>query len=144
MRFLGYKVETIRPLNEARAVELGTSFLAEFVIFSVAGTVVVTETIRSSQATSRRNKHLDDEIESLKTAAVVDSSLLQKLQTRVETVEKENGALRDVVVEFLAAKESGGGGGLWWFVPGLYKSNGGVGGEEVELLRKKMVSVDKQ
>ena len=36
MRFLDYKKETIRPLNETKAVELGANFLSEVFVFSVA------------------------------------------------------------------------------------------------------------
>ncbi|KAI9324734.1 optic atrophy 3-like protein, partial [Obelidium mucronatum] len=65
MKFLGYKVETIRPLNEARAVELGSSFLAEFFIFGVAGSLVAYEAIRSSNKSNQRNKQLDSDIAQL-------------------------------------------------------------------------------
>lgn len=44
MRFLDYKSEPIKPLSEARAVELGATFLSEIIIFTVAALVIIAET----------------------------------------------------------------------------------------------------
>ncbi|KAF9959472.1 hypothetical protein BGZ65_000353 [Modicella reniformis] len=46
MKFLGYKVESIRPLNDARAVEVGANFLGEAIIFGVAGSLIILENAR--------------------------------------------------------------------------------------------------
>lgn len=64
MKFLGYKKEVIRPLNDARythwlarddlfllnsstrAVEAGANFLSEAFIFSVAAAVIIAESWR--------------------------------------------------------------------------------------------------
>ncbi|RKP23395.1 optic atrophy 3-like protein [Syncephalis pseudoplumigaleata] len=46
MKFLGYKKETIRPLNDARAIEAGTNFLSEAFLFSVAAGVILFEATR--------------------------------------------------------------------------------------------------
>ncbi|KAI8821930.1 optic atrophy 3 protein-domain-containing protein [Chytriomyces cf. hyalinus JEL632] len=121
MRFLGYKLETIRPLNEARAVELGTSFLAEFFIFAVAGTVVVEETIRSSLKTSARNADIDNSIATLKSQQIQDTLELQLVTERVQGLELENDALRDaakLMLDMVSLK------GVnkqrsWWLLPGL-------------------------
>ncbi|KAI8822761.1 optic atrophy 3 protein-domain-containing protein, partial [Chytriomyces cf. hyalinus JEL632] len=121
MRFLGYKLETIRPLNEARAVELGTSFLAEFFIFAVAGTVVVEETIRSSLKTSARNADIDNSIATLKSQQIQDTEGLQLVTERVQGLEMENDALRDaaklmldmVLLKGVDKQRS------WWLLPGL-------------------------
>ncbi|KAI8611073.1 hypothetical protein BC830DRAFT_1142872 [Chytriomyces sp. MP71] len=94
MRFLGYKVETIRPLNEAKAVELGSSFLAEFFIFGVAGTVVVTETVRSSLKSSAHNRAINEALTELKSDRVADAECIDSLMHAVKILEKENDALR--------------------------------------------------
>jgi hypothetical protein len=119
MKFLGYKVETIRPLNEARAVELGSSFLAEFFIFGVAGerergwydwisnpndvgSLVAYEAIRSSQKSSDRNKQIDTDIAQLQSSRTSDSELLSGLTHKVELLEQENDALRGAATSLLS------------------------------------------
>ncbi|KAI8617729.1 optic atrophy 3 protein-domain-containing protein [Chytriomyces sp. MP71] len=102
MRFLGYKVEAIRPLNEAKAVELGSSFLAEFFIFGVAGTVVVTETVRSSLKSSAHNRAIDEALTELKSDRVADAERVDSLSHTVEILEKENDALRSAAQSLVA------------------------------------------
>ncbi|KAJ3227201.1 hypothetical protein HDU81_006863 [Chytriomyces hyalinus] len=126
MRFLGYKLETIRPLNEARAVELGTSFLAEFFIFAVAGTVVVEETIRSSLKSSARNADIDNSIATLQSQQIQDTQELLLLEERVQALEMENDALRDaaklmldmVLVKGVELRKQR----SWWLWPGLNRA----------------------
>ncbi|TPX57301.1 hypothetical protein CcCBS67573_g09271 [Chytriomyces confervae] len=140
MRFLGYKLETIRPLNEARAVELGTSFLAEFFIFAVAGTVVVEETIRSSLKTSARNADIDNSIATLKSQQVQDTEELELLTERVQALEMENDALRDaakimldmVVLKGVDKQRS------WWLLPGLNNEERAL--KELELVGSRLES----
>ncbi|EIE91036.1 hypothetical protein RO3G_15747 [Rhizopus delemar RA 99-880] len=65
MKFLGYKTEKIRPLNDTRAIEAGANFLSEAFIFSVAASIIIAETWRSHSNAKNRRNHVDDALENL-------------------------------------------------------------------------------
>ncbi|KAK3827202.1 MAG: hypothetical protein JOS17DRAFT_662445, partial [Linnemannia elongata] len=65
MKFLGYKVESIRPLNDARAVEMGANFLGEAIIFGVAGSLIILENARTRMNARDRKNHVDDTLDNL-------------------------------------------------------------------------------
>ncbi|KAJ3062188.1 hypothetical protein HDU99_005307 [Rhizoclosmatium hyalinum] len=102
MKFLGYKVETIRPLNEAKAVENGAAFLSELFIFGVAGSLVAYEAIRSSLKSNQRNRQIDEDIISLQAAKAADEQSIAELKHKVETLEIESGALRSATNALLS------------------------------------------
>ncbi|KAG0366693.1 Optic atrophy 3 protein [Gamsiella multidivaricata] len=96
MKFLGYKVESIRPLNDARAVEMGANFLGEAIIFGVAGTRM--------NARDRKN-HVDDTLDNL---LLITSELREEIkelsvatEQRVEELQRENQVLRKTLNEIL-------------------------------------------
>ncbi|ORY53831.1 OPA3-domain-containing protein [Rhizoclosmatium globosum] len=95
MKFLGYKVETIRPLNEAKAVENGAAFLSELFIFGV-------RSIRSSLKSNQRNRQIDEDIISLQAAKAADEQSIAELKHKVETLEIESGALRSATNALLS------------------------------------------
>ncbi|KAI9293493.1 OPA3-domain-containing protein [Neoconidiobolus thromboides FSU 785] len=66
MNFLGYEKERIRPLSDSRAVELGSNFLSEFLIFSVAAGIIGYEAYRSKVNASTRKVYVDDAIDDFK------------------------------------------------------------------------------
>ncbi|KAI7894015.1 uncharacterized protein EV154DRAFT_415952 [Mucor mucedo] len=63
MKFLGYKTEKIRPLNDARAIESGANFLSEAFVFSVAASVILAENWRSRVTAKNRRNYVDDALE---------------------------------------------------------------------------------
>ncbi|KAI8071959.1 hypothetical protein BDF21DRAFT_344246 [Thamnidium elegans] len=67
MKFLGYKKEKIRPLNDARAIESGANFLSEAFVFSVAVSVILAENWRSRMTAKNRRNYVDDALENLET-----------------------------------------------------------------------------
>ncbi|CDO92990.1 unnamed protein product [Kluyveromyces dobzhanskii CBS 2104] len=88
--------QTIRPLNESRAVESGATILSEAFVFGVTGTVVVWETLRQRQKELDRRDQvtqdiafLQSEIEELR--AAIDkqknqSQLLSDLQHELKLI----------------------------------------------------------
>ncbi|TPX41833.1 hypothetical protein SeMB42_g04721 [Synchytrium endobioticum] len=65
MNFFGYKVEAVRPLNDAKAIELGANFISEGIIFSVAAFTIGFETWRSRKNTNARHTDVDEALERL-------------------------------------------------------------------------------
>ncbi|AOA64491.1 hypothetical protein PP7435_CHR4-0860 [Komagataella phaffii CBS 7435] len=64
MRIMGHDV-TIRPLNDAKAVENGANFLSEFVLFSVAGSLILFESQRQRKKEAARRENVADDISTL-------------------------------------------------------------------------------
>ncbi|KAI9593258.1 optic atrophy 3 protein-domain-containing protein [Syncephalis fuscata] len=62
MKFLGYKKETIRPLNDARAIEAGTNFLSEAFLFSVAAGVIYFEATRTKRIGQAKQQAIEDRL----------------------------------------------------------------------------------
>ncbi|KAJ3150337.1 hypothetical protein HDU89_003115 [Geranomyces variabilis] len=96
-RFLGYPKETVRPLNDSRAVETGANFISEGVIFSVAALTVLGETWRSSRNTKQRRNDVEETLEELRTdlngalaAATETQAAVARLTFQVETLTSEN------------------------------------------------------
>lgn len=58
----------VRPLNEAKAIANGANFLSEAFLFSIAATLVILETWRSSNKTKRSRAKTADGLERMETA----------------------------------------------------------------------------
>ncbi|CAA7260931.1 unnamed protein product [Cyclocybe aegerita] len=88
---LGEPARHIRPLSEAKAIENGANFLAEGFLFSVAASLIIGETWRSSRNQSKRRDSVDDSLEDL-------GERIAALNTRVDDLvkvwEEERGAER--------------------------------------------------
>ncbi|KAI7863521.1 hypothetical protein BDF14DRAFT_1733806 [Spinellus fusiger] len=84
MKFLGYKTEIIRPLNDAKAVESGANFLGESFVFSVAATVIIAESWRSHSSAKHRRNHVDDALENLESQSILSVSLGLRRHTEYE------------------------------------------------------------
>ncbi|KAI8994779.1 hypothetical protein BDB01DRAFT_715468 [Pilobolus umbonatus] len=84
MRFLGYRVEKIRPLNEARAVDSGANFLSEAVVFSVAASIIMAEGWRAHNSAKNRRDVVNDRLEGLESANVLSVSLGLKRHTEYQ------------------------------------------------------------
>lgn len=65
MRILGEKNIRVRPLNDAKAIDNGAAFLSETIIFSVAGGLILFESIRSRRKELARRESVADDIEAL-------------------------------------------------------------------------------
>ncbi|KAF8888265.1 optic atrophy 3 protein-domain-containing protein [Infundibulicybe gibba] len=64
---LGEPAKHIRPLSETRAIENGANALAEGFLFTVAVSLILGETWRSSRNQSKRRDDVDDQLEDLDT-----------------------------------------------------------------------------
>ncbi|KAJ3309712.1 hypothetical protein HDV04_005829 [Boothiomyces sp. JEL0838] len=62
MTFFDYKTEPIKPLSEAKAVELGANFLSEIIIFSVGVLTILGETWRSSRSKNNQRHEMEKDI----------------------------------------------------------------------------------
>ncbi|CAI5758681.1 unnamed protein product [Candida verbasci] len=62
MHLLGEKKLKIRPLNDNKAIDQGATFISEFFIFSVAGSLILYESYRSRKKASDERDALADDI----------------------------------------------------------------------------------
>ncbi|CAN6674413.1 hypothetical protein TRVA0_053S00364 [Trichomonascus vanleenenianus] len=65
MSLLGEKNLRIRPLNDAKAIDMGATFLSESFIFSVAGGLILFESYRSHKKEVARREGVADDIQAL-------------------------------------------------------------------------------
>ncbi|KAJ3105568.1 hypothetical protein HDU97_007910 [Phlyctochytrium planicorne] len=93
MRFFDYKITAIRPLNEAKAVELGASFISESLLFGVAGFTIVFEAWRSSRKASSRVLSVDESIARLEAERLMDVESLVVLSEEVKALRLQNESL---------------------------------------------------
>ncbi|KAJ3219538.1 hypothetical protein HDU67_000483 [Dinochytrium kinnereticum] len=98
MRFFDYRVTAIRPLNEAKAVELGASFISESLLFSVAGFTILFEAWRSSRKASSRVVSVDEALARLEAERLMDVESLGVLNEEFKALRNESEALRKAVV----------------------------------------------
>lgn len=85
----------IRPLSEARAIELGANFFSEAFIFAVAAGLIVWDTWRSRKKESARRddvaerlEQLESEVESLRSQLDPDLETLHDLSERIKAAKK--------------------------------------------------------
>ncbi|KAI5953510.1 hypothetical protein KGF54_002882 [Candida jiufengensis] len=62
MNLLGEKKIRVRPLNDNKAIEQGATFISEFFIFSVAGSLIFYEAYRSRKKASNERDAIADDI----------------------------------------------------------------------------------
>ncbi|KAI8834491.1 optic atrophy 3 protein-domain-containing protein, partial [Chytridium lagenaria] len=97
-KIFDYKVTAIRPLNEAKAVELGASFISESLLFGVAGFTIVFETWRNSRKATNRVHNVDEAIARLEAERILDSEALGVISNEVASLRNETESLRKAVV----------------------------------------------
>ncbi|CAO3677669.1 unnamed protein product [Umbelopsis ramanniana] len=109
MKFLGYRKEVIRPLNDTKAIEAGANFLSESFIFGVAATIILAENWRSRVSARDRRNLVDDSLEKLETETNTLRESIQtmqsgqaSLQSRLEEATQENEQLRKMLDEILS------------------------------------------
>jgi hypothetical protein len=57
--------QSIKPWSEEKAIQFGANFIGEFVVFSIAGIVLVIESVRSSVSERRKQEERDAKIDTL-------------------------------------------------------------------------------
>ncbi|KAI3405590.2 hypothetical protein KGF56_001608 [Candida oxycetoniae] len=62
MNLLGEKKIRVRPLNDHKAIEQGATFISEFFLFSVAGSLIFYEAYRSRKKAADQREALADDI----------------------------------------------------------------------------------
>ncbi|ANB13301.1 OPA3-like protein [Sugiyamaella lignohabitans] len=65
MRLLGESNIRVRPLNDAKAIDNGATFLSESFIFSIAGGLILFESYRSHRKEVTRRESVADDIQAL-------------------------------------------------------------------------------
>ncbi|RKO96718.1 OPA3-domain-containing protein, partial [Caulochytrium protostelioides] len=80
MRFLDYDRTAVRPLNEAKAVEMGANFLSESIIFGVAGLTILGETWRTARKNSNRRADTTDQLAML-------TKRVEELQAQIDSLQ---------------------------------------------------------
>lgn len=80
----------IRPLNEQKAIELGSNFIGEAIIFGIAGTILFFDIARSSRTEAAKKQVLDARIENI-------YEQLLDLTNRQQSIED---ALEKVIINF--------------------------------------------
>ncbi|KAI7903614.1 optic atrophy 3 protein-domain-containing protein [Cokeromyces recurvatus] len=109
MKFLGYKKEKIRPLNDARAIESGANFLSEAFVFAVAASVIIAESWRSRATAKNRRNYVDDALENLENRTKTLTELFEEArelnhtnEARLKQIEEDNVHLRKILDEILS------------------------------------------
>ncbi|CAG8527543.1 3896_t:CDS:2 [Funneliformis mosseae] len=92
MNLLSQKSEKIRPLNDAKAVEMGANFLGEAVIFGVAN--------RQHQLNEQIEK-LQEETTELKSHIEINRSFEDRMMNQLEELKNDNEKLRTLLDRIL-------------------------------------------
>lgn len=80
----------IRPLSEARAIELGANFASEAFIFAVAAGLLVFERWWSKRKENKRDEHVVERIEALEERSNMVAGLEEEIsRLRAHAVERE-------------------------------------------------------
>lgn len=85
---LDYKSEPIKPLSEARAVELGANFLSELIIFGVGAATIIFETVRTSQNTKKKKILAEERLQLQEEELSRLKSHVSRMEEILEDVEK--------------------------------------------------------
>ncbi|KAK7545595.1 optic atrophy 3 protein-domain-containing protein [Phyllosticta citricarpa] len=76
----------VRPLSEAKAIDMGATFISETFMFLVAGAVIVFEQWRSRKKASGRRDEVDDKLEELQSQNQELKDELLALKTQIASV----------------------------------------------------------
>ncbi|KAK9467029.1 optic atrophy 3 protein-domain-containing protein [Lipomyces arxii] len=77
----------VRPLNDAKAIEMGANFLSETFLFSVAASAVIYESVRSSRKASSRQESVADDIAQLQREVIELKAVLEKLTPEASKIQ---------------------------------------------------------
>ncbi|KAJ9648386.1 hypothetical protein H2201_000494 [Coniosporium apollinis] len=81
----------VRPLSEAKAIEMGANFISESFMFMVAGGIIIFESWRSRRKASNARENLDDRIDVLEAEREEMKATLKKLESELETLRAHAG-----------------------------------------------------
>ncbi|KIM30785.1 hypothetical protein M408DRAFT_327763 [Serendipita vermifera MAFF 305830] len=84
---LGEVHGVVRPLNDAKAIQNGANFLAEGFLFSVAASLIIAETWRTSRSQSKRRDDVDDKLEEMEERLNRLTGMIEALSEHVGNVE---------------------------------------------------------
>ncbi|KAF7760841.1 hypothetical protein Agabi119p4_10250 [Agaricus bisporus var. burnettii] len=102
---LGEPTRHVRPLSESRAIENGANFLAEGFLFTVAASLIISETWRSSRSQSKRRDTVDDQLQDLNDQVIEltgkVNTLDQKWGDEIQSVRNRNDELTRVLERIL-------------------------------------------
>ncbi|KAI9105913.1 optic atrophy 3 protein-domain-containing protein [Phlyctochytrium arcticum] len=93
-KFLGYRAEPITPLNDARAVDMGASFMSETMLFGVAVATILGEAYRSSRKTTQRRANVDETLELLQIESGEQEATLTLLKDQIQQLQDDMKAMR--------------------------------------------------
>lgn len=83
MNLVGEKKIKIRPLNDNKAIEKGANFLSEMFVFSVAGSLILFESVRSRKKTNLEKSNVQDDITFLQDEIVALQHELEEMKTKL-------------------------------------------------------------
>uniref|UniRef100_A0A060T3F7 ARAD1C32912p n=1 Tax=Blastobotrys adeninivorans TaxID=409370 RepID=A0A060T3F7_BLAAD len=103
MGLLGEKNLRVRPLNDAKAIDSGANFLSETFIFSVAGGLILFESIRSRRKEMQRRETVADDIRTLQD----EIEWLRNVLKAKKVIEEDYKLPQDVKPAILSLKDDG-------------------------------------
>lgn len=103
MGLLGEKNLRVRPLNDAKAIDSGANFLSETFIFSVAGGLILFESIRSRRKEMQRRENVADDIRTLQD----EIEWLRNVLKEKKVIEENYKLPQDVKPAILSLKDDG-------------------------------------
>jgi len=75
--------------HSVRAIQNGANALAEGFLFSVAASLILAETYRSSRSNTKRREDVDDRIEDLEERLTKAHAIIRRLEEKVQNVEEQ-------------------------------------------------------
>ncbi|KAK9353622.1 optic atrophy 3 protein-domain-containing protein [Lipomyces doorenjongii] len=69
----------VRPLNDAKAIDMGANFLSESFLFAIAAGAIIFESVRSSRKSSARQESVEDNISELQAEVTKLKAAIAKL-----------------------------------------------------------------
>ncbi|KAF2146904.1 uncharacterized protein K452DRAFT_218483 [Aplosporella prunicola CBS 121167] len=101
-----HKRPRVRPLSEAKAIDMGANFISEGFMFLVAGGVIVFEAWRSRRKASGRRDVVDEKLEELQKQNEELQQKLQVLESHVQEEEHRRQELRKKIREMVAEERA--------------------------------------
>jgi myosin-1 len=121
----------IRPLSESKAIDAGANFISEFFLFSVAGTLIFIEALRSKRKETTRRDTIQERLDLLEARKRQDQERLEEqerereeLKSRVLALEEQLWRSAGGKGEFPGARAGSTTVRLWQPTP-LWESKGG-------------------
>ncbi|KAK6541235.1 hypothetical protein TWF694_008602 [Orbilia ellipsospora] len=74
----------IRPLSDSKAIENGANFISEFFLFSVAGGLILFETLRSRKKESERRDEVAERLQNLEEVDEIWRRKVEALERRLD------------------------------------------------------------